>query len=52
VPLQALRGEAIVFTVSRCPYVSCQHGLVRRVGESITNMEQWRDHMTIACMYF
>jgi len=29
--------------MSRC---SCEHGLVRRVGESITHMQPWRYHMT------
>ena len=30
-----------------CPDVPCQHGLVRRAGESITCMQRRRHHMTV-----
>jgi len=39
-------GPGYVFTVSRCPDVQCQHGLVHRAGESITHMQQRRHHIT------
>jgi len=46
-------AEAIyyIFTMFCClfvrsPDVPCQHGLVRRKGESITNLQLWRHHVT------
>jgi len=32
---------------SECSTVPCQHRFVRRAGESITHMQQWRHHMTV-----
>jgi len=34
--------------VSKCPGVLCQHGLVRRVFQSITLMQRQRHHMTVS----
>ena len=39
----------VLFTMSHrlsgCLNVLCQHGLVRRAGESTAHIQQWRHHM-------
>jgi len=46
-PPQAMhRRGCSVFTMSSCPDVPCQHGLVRMAGESITHSgDSGRHHM-------